>query len=246
MSNNELIAVDLASIPTTGLSVTSDIFQAVAKSGSFLERVQLYTKGNAIDNGLIAPGRYGVPRGDDVIQDLGNEMDILPVCCRVKALNMQDRDNIITNYDSTSEAFRAIKELGDKPNSNCMYGPTFLVFERSSGQFYEFFCGTSSTRKEAPKIGYYLPKSAADAETLSRTLSRPVSTSPEVCTLKVKYIKKPTYGWHVPVCVPCSSPMTNLPSREVILEEIAKFMAMKSTEAEVVAAEDATARRRAR
>jgi hypothetical protein len=242
---NDLAVVNLNQLPTTGLSVTSDIFQAVAKNGSFLERIQLYTKGAAIDNGLIAPGRYGAPRGDDVIQDLGNEIDILPVCCRVKALDMRDRDLIVTNYDPTSEAFKVIKELGDKPNSGCMYGPTFLVFERGSGQFYELFCGTSSTRKEAPKIGAFLPKSAADAEKLSLQFNRPVGTAPEVCTLKVKYIKKPTYGWHVPVCVTCSTPMTNLPPMEVIVEEINKFMALKSTEVEKVE-EPVTTTKRAR
>jgi len=246
LMSNELIPVDLSQLQNTGLSVTSDIFQAIAKSGSFLERIQLYTKGNAIDNGLIAPGRYGVPRGDDAIQDLGNEIDIIPVCCRVKALNMQDRDNIITNYDPTSETFRKIKEMGDQPNSNCMYGPTFLVFERSTGQFYELFCGTSSTRKEAPKIGAFLPKSPKDAELLSLKYNRPVSAAAEACTLKVKYVKKPTYGWHVPVCIPCSTPFTNLPPVEVVLEEINKFLAMKNTEAEVVDPNDAPLKRRAR
>jgi len=237
---NELATVNLTQLPALGLSVTSDIFQAVAKNGAFLERIQLYTKGAAIDNGLIAPGRYGAPSGDDVIKDLGHEIDILPLCCRVKALDMRDRDSITTNYDPTSESFRIVKELGDTPNSGCMYGPTFLVFERSSGKFYEFFCGTSSTRKEAPKIGAFLPKSKADAERLR------VGTAPEPCTLKVKYIKKPSYGWHVPVCVPCSAPFTNLPATEVIIEEINKFMALKNTEIEKVEETDAVNSKRRR
>jgi hypothetical protein len=241
--SNELVSVNLNQLPTTGLSVNSDIFQAVAKSGSFLDRLQLYTKGAAIDNGLISPGHYGVPRGDDVIQDLGNEIDILPLCCRVKALDMRDRDNIITNYDPTSEAFKVIKELGDQSNSGCMYGPTFLIFERGTGAFYEFFCGTSSTRKEATNIGVYLPKSAEDAEQLSLRLNRPVGIAPEPCTLKVKYVKKPTYGWHVPVCVLCSTPITNLPSTEVIVEEINKFMALKNTEIEKIEEADAPKKR---
>lgn len=241
---NELTTVNLNQLPTVGMSVTSDLFQAIAKNGSFLDRLQLYTKGRAIDSGMIAPGRYGVPRGDDAIQDLGNEIDILPLCMRMKALDMRDRDAIVTNYDPTSDAFKAIKELGDKPNSNCMYGPTFLIFERGSGQFYEFFCGTSSTRMEAPKIGTFLPKSKADAEALTLKHNRPVSTSPEVCTLKVKYIQKPTYGWHVPVCVACSNPLTNLPPMETIVEEINRFMALKNTEIEK--AEDVAPTKRAR
>lgn len=237
---NELATVNLTQLPALGLSVTSDIFKAAAKSGSFLERIQLYTKGAAIDNGLIAPGRYGVPSGD-VINDLGHEIDILPLCCRVKALDMRDRDNIITNYDPTSDVFQTIEKIfSTTANSACMCGPTFLVFERSSGKFYEFFCGTSSTCKEAPKIGAFLPKSKEDAERLH------VGTAPEPCTLKVKYIKKPTYGWHVPVCVPCSAPFTNLPATEVLIDEINKFVALKNSEIEKVEEVDATNSKRRR
>jgi len=243
--SNEVVNVNFNQLPTVGLSVNSEIFQAVAKSNQFLERIQLYTKGAAIDNGLIAPGRYGVPHSEDSIQDLGNEIDIMPFCCRVKALDMSDRDNIITNYDPLTEVFSSIKERGDTPNSGCMYGPTFLVFERNTGQFYEFFCGTSSTRKEAPKIGAFLPKSPEDAEKLSLALNRRVNSEPESCTLRVKYIKKPTYGWHVPVCSSCSTPLTNLPKMEVIIEEINKFMALKNSEIEKVE-EDPNAKKRAR
>jgi hypothetical protein len=243
--SNELI-VPLSQLPVTGISVVSAMFQDVAKSGSFLDRIQLYTKGAAIDNGLIAPGRYGVPRGDDSIQDLGNEIDIIPICCRLKALDMRDRENIVVNYDSNSETFKIIKALSDQPNSKCMHGPTFLVFERSTGSFYEFFCGTKSTRTESGKIGQFLPKSEADAAILSKQTNRKVSTYAEACTLKVKYIKKSTYGWHVPECKVCSTPIDNLPADEKIVEEMNKFMALKSTEAEAVEEAEAPAKKRAR
>lgn len=240
---NELTTVNLSQLPALGVSVVSDVFQNVAKSSTFLERVQLYTKGSAIDNGLIPPGHYGVPHSEESIEDLGSEIDIIPFCCRVKALDMRDRDMIVTNYDPTSEVFRNIRELSTKQNSGCMCGPTLLVLERNTGRFYEFFCGTKSTQKEAAAIGAYLPKSKEDAEKLSKVLNRPVSTNPEPCTLRVKYIKKPTYGWHVPVCVVCSTPFANLPPIEVIVEEINKFMAMKNTEIEKVEAGEAPNKR---
>ena len=36
-----------------------------------------------------------------------------------------------------------------------MYGPSFLVFERSTGHFVEFFCGTKSTRGQAKNISSF-------------------------------------------------------------------------------------------
>jgi hypothetical protein len=246
MSNELSVNVNLNELSVVGASVMSEFFQAVAKSGGFLDRIQLYTKGGPIDNGLIAPGHYGVPRGDDIIQDLGHEIDVLPLCCRIKALDMRDRENILSNYDPGSPAFQIIKDLGDINGSKCMYGPTFLLFERGTGQFYELFCGTSSTRKEAAKIGSFLPKTPEDAKFLSQKMNRPVGTAAEPCTLKVKYVKKPTYGWHVPVCVPCSTPFTNLPETRVINEEIAKFMALRSSEIETIEEADAPMKKRAR
>ena len=41
-----------------------------------------------------------------------------------------------------------------------MYGPSFLVYERSQGRFLEFFCGNKSARNEAKNVYPYLPSDA--------------------------------------------------------------------------------------
>lgn len=233
----------LVQLPSLGLSPIDDMVSSLTRSVAFVERIQLYTKGAAIDQGKILPGHYGIPRGEE-IEDLGASIDVVPLVVRPKALDMRDRDAPVCIYERESPEFRAIEELAQEADSGCMVGLTFLVFERSTGKFYEFFCGNKSMRNEAQKIVAYLARSAADAEALSVKLGRPVEAHPPLtCTLNVKYVTKGKWGWHVPVCVDCSTPITNFPPVDVIRAEMEKFANTKSTTVEKV---EAPTTRRAR
>jgi hypothetical protein len=70
---------------------------------------------------------------------------------------MTDMDAVVVNYEPDSDEFKriAVQSLGQK--SHCMYGPSFLVFERSTGHFLESLCGTKSTRGQAKNIYPFLP-----------------------------------------------------------------------------------------
>ena len=59
---------------------------------------------------------------------------------------MSDKEAIIVCHDHESDEFKRIAAKSLEKESHCMYGPSFLVFERSSGRFLEFFCGSKSTR----------------------------------------------------------------------------------------------------
>ena len=72
---------------------------------------------------------------------------------------MTDTDAVLVNYDPESEEFKRIAATSLDKESHCMYGPSFLVVERSTGRFLEFFCGSKSTRSEAKNI---YPVPAAD------------------------------------------------------------------------------------
>lgn len=245
--SNELINVNLEQLPAIsgGLDISSVIFADLSKGSEFLDRIQLYTKGQYVDRGLIKPGRYGVPKGEDQIDDLGEEIDVIPFCCRPKALDLQDHDAIVTSYEPETELFQTIKARAGETNSGCMYGPTFLVFERNTGKFYELFCGTKSMRNEAGKIGLFLPLSEMAAETIQVKTGKPVQAhGPLSCTLRIKYVKKGNWGWHVPVAGQCSTPFTNLPTLDVIAAEITRFMGIKGSMIEKV--EETSTPKRAR
>jgi len=231
------LTVNLDQLPSTQVGSDAD-FDAASRSNSFLSRLQLFSKGNAINEGLIPPGTYGIPESDKKIIKLGPQIDILPLARRLKALDLSDKEAIINNYDPTSEEFQDIKARAGEQDSGCMYGTSFLVFERNSGRFLELFCGTVSTRPVAGDIAVFLPllqgdidrKKAAGADV---SQMKPHFAQP--CTLKVRLAKnKRGHSWHVPDVQPCSVPFTNLPPQEVIVDEMTKFLTAKNGDVETV------------
>lgn len=220
MSNDLTLLNELGGI-STQVGTSDSAYDEIAKGAEFLPRLQLFTKGKPIDRGLIAPGRYGVPVSADEVTDLGTSIDVLVLARRPKAVDMSDKDAIIAVYDQSSAEFKRIAETSMGKESNCMYGPSFLVVERSTNQFYEFFCGTKSTRAEAKKIYPFMPITAQDIEARGLTDVEPHGPLP--MTLKVKLVEG-KFSYHVPVAVKCSTPFTKLPTNAKIVAEIIKFV----------------------
>ena len=217
MSNALTIAASLTNLPSTEVTDLSKY-----KETTFLPRVQLVTKGKYVDKGLISPGHYGVPLGEDEIEDLGAAIDVLPLAVRDKALDTT-HDPPLAVFDTSDPVYQDIEERAGQKDSGCMFGPSFLFLERNTGKFYEFFCGNKSGRMEAGNIGQYLPVSEAQAEKFDVEPHGPLP-----CTLRAKYIERPRYSWHAPKVGKCSTPITNLPPVERIVEEINKFINPKS------------------
>ena len=213
MTNALTTAASLTNLPSTDVVDLSKY-----KETSFLSRVQLVTKGKFVDKGLIAPGHYGVPAGDDEIKDLGGSIDVLPLAVRNKALDT-NTDPPMAVFDASDPVYEDIVYRAGEKDSGCMYGPSFLFFERNSGQFYEFFCGNKSSRMEAGNIGQYLPVSDDKAEEFGVDAHGPLP-----CTMRAKYIERPRYSWHAPQVGKCSTPITNLPAIEKVVTEIEKFI----------------------
>lgn len=240
--SNDLIPFDANALPSTEL-VSDEQLQELSKGTDYLQRIQLITKGKYVDTGKISPGRYGIPQpGGEEILDLGPEIDILPLCVRPKALDMRNREAVVAVYDMDSEAFQEIKAASSQSGGGCMWGPSFLVLERGTGNFYELFMGSKSTRAESANLVKFL---AVSEETAAR---RGIEAhGPLPCTLKVRYAKRGPHGWHVPVVTKCSEPFVNLPTIDKIKEEVEKFKNAKDNGVQNVTEEEQQAtRRRAR
>lgn len=238
---NELIPFNADQLPSVELA-TDDQLTELTKGTDFLQRIQLITKGKYVDTGKISPGRYGVPQtGGEEILDLGAEIDVLPLVVRAKALDMRDRDAIIAVYDMALPEFERIKLLSAEQNSSCMWGPSFLVIERVTGNFYEFFMGNKSARQESGKLLPFLPVSQAKAEATGEEPHGPLP-----CTLKNRYIQRRDYGWHVPVVTKCSEPFASLPPMDCIRAEVEKFSAAKDNGIERVSEDEEVSSGRAR
>jgi hypothetical protein len=168
-------------------------------------------------------------------------MDILPIAVRAKALDMNDRDAIIAVYDMTLPEFQRIKDAAAQPNSSCMWGPSFLVVERTTGNMYELFMGNKSARQESGKLRPFLPLGKEKAEAAGEEPHGPIP-----CTLKSRYIQRRDYGWHVPVVTKCSEPFTTLPEMDAMRKEIETFAAAKDNGIERVTEEEEKNAARAR
>ena len=138
-------------------------------------------------------------------------MDLLPLARRPKAIDMSDMEALVISYDMESEEFKRIAEKSKESESHCQYGPSFLVYERSTGRFLEFFCGNKSSRIESKKLFPFLPLTQADIDAKAAAGNEVGDLEPHgpiPVTLKVKVAENNKGVWHVPVVVKCSTPFT--------------------------------------
>ncbi len=201
---------------------TDEGFDNLAKGGDFLGRLQLYSKGSAVNNELIPPGHWGLPEGSDQITDLGKTVDLIVLARRPKAIDLSDTDAIVTSYNMDDKEFERISVASGEQNSGCMFGPSFLVYERTTGRFLEYFCGTKSTRSEAKKIYPSLAVTADDI--VARGLKGVEPHGPLPFRMGVKLVKKKKWSWHAPVVMKCSSPFSTMPTRDQVLREMERFL----------------------
>jgi hypothetical protein len=188
LQHADLQNVDLTQLPATQVG-SDEQFESMSRNTTFLGRLQLYSKGLPINEGLIPPGTYGIPESDKKIVKLGASIDIIPLAKRLKALDLSDKEAIAANYDATSDTFKDIAARSEEPESNCMYGTSFLVFERGTGRFLEFFCGNKSTRPIAGDIAAFMALTQADIDrkkAAGADVSQMTPHGPQPCTLKVR------------------------------------------------------------
>ncbi len=232
MSDNALMTMNLDQLPSVQLG-SDEAFTELAKGGDFLKYIKLYTKGKPIDTGKIRPGHWGIPQNDERIDDLGESIDVIPLARRPKALDMADKSAIIVSYDEKSPTFKEIAAKSNEKESKCQHGISFLVLERSTGQFLEVFFGAKSHRPEAKNVFAYMRLTQADIdrkEAAGEKVEGLAPHGPLPVTLKIRLAeaKGSGFSWHVPVVVKCSVPFARVPSHEVVVKEIIKFLTPKS------------------
>lgn len=196
-----------------------DVFGEVSTSGKWLPRVQLFGRtSNEVAEEKIKAGNHGLVTGKTLV-DLGGEFDCLPVAFRPKAMDLSG-DNIITVYDHQSAEFKRIAVQSEVKESQCMYGPEFLIWVPKQQKWATYFCSNKTSRRAAPDFKELLTLPATVRSTL---------------------IKTTKYMWHGPVFLPCSTPF-DLPTDESLAEEVEKFNNPPANEVEKVAPAAATGR----
>jgi hypothetical protein len=219
MKPNTFYENDLITATDVAIANESALLEVGASTG-FLPRIQLFGgSSDAVKEGKINVGRYGLVRGKDQLEDLGPEVDVLVCAGRVKALDIST-DTPITSYDHKSDLFKDIAAGSAEENSRKMFGPEYLVWVPSCKQLATFFLSSPTARRESGSIHARLRKAA---------------------TLKAKLIVGKKFKWHGPQIVPCSTPF-ELPDVDFLNEEIAKFVNPKSSEVEIASTTEERAR----
>lgn len=216
--SNALAIPGLTGLPSVDLNLND-----YASEVDFFSRIQLTTfVSGAVKDGKITAGHYSVPQSGGEVVDLGESVDLIPFTVRNKALDTSS-DPPLAVYDMTDPLYTDIKERAGEKDSGCMYGPSFLVYERNTGEFYELFLGNKTGRQEAGRFSPYLPVGEAQAEAAGVEAHGPIPL-----TLGSRVIKRKTQSWHAPVVHKCSTPFSNVPAAEVILAQVNKFLNPKS------------------
>lgn len=164
----------------------------VAAPANRISQLRLFTKGGAVNKGLVAPGNWGVDLGRDNIQQLGKKVDVVVLGWKPKTLDISDLDDVIESNDPESDEFKRIQAESSVKDSGCMFGPAFLVYERTSGKFLEYFCNNESARQVAVSLSGFLYKP-----------DEPIKP----CTLGNSLVEKKRYSWHAPNVTECSVPI---------------------------------------
>ena len=186
-----------------------DVFKSTTKSGDFLPRLQLMTaNSDKCKKKEFEQNHYAFIR-DQNFQDIGESVDCLIVTWRPKAIEIGDQ--IISCFDSNHDEFKRIQEKSAEQDSGCMYGPEFLIYIPHLKEFATFFCGSKSSRREAPNIRALMTKPA---------------------TFKSRFVETKKYSWQTPVVVTCSTPFEG-PDLELLRKIVDKFNTPPQTEVEV-------------
>lgn len=193
----QLVPQDMAS---GGALAREEDFADMTTSADYLPRLQLFgAKSDACAEGKIGIGHYGLVKDDD-ITDLGEEINLVIVSWRPKAIQLGG-DMPITVFDAHSELFKEIKVQSDVTDSGCMFGPEFLVWIPDAGAFALYHMNSKTARRESKKM-------------------RPLIGS--AATLKCKLIETARFKWHGPVVLPCSIPL-DMPDENKLRAEYGKF-----------------------
>lgn len=187
-----------------------DVFKEVVTSGGYLPRVQLMTsQSNKCKSGAFPINHFALVRDGNHL-DLGNEVDVLVIAWRPKAIQITD-ETVIAVFDHESDQFKSIVEKSEVQDSGCLYGPEYLVYVPSQKQYGLFFMGSKSSRRESPNVKALIGKSG---------------------TLEAKHVVTKKYEWYTPSIKPCTTPF-DVPDIEEIKEQVDKFNNPPESEVEV-------------
>lgn len=218
----------------SNLSQNDATFNEMATATRFLARIQLMGGNSAlvVEGKIPKAGVWAyIVHGREIPEILGDSFDCAVLAWRPKAMHLLDNAPEGIYYETTLDLFKeCVNRSGENPETNgghsFMYGPEFLLWtpraNNGEGGFGGLFCSSKTARNSAPALRDLVKRQA---------------------TVKARFIapKKSRFKWWGPVFEPCTTPLDNMPTPEILREELTKFLNPPQEE-KVLAPESATDR----
>lgn len=176
-------------------------------TGLFLPRLQLEgSSSKLVKNRKVPAGNYIIITGKDAFEILGEKIDILVLTYRSKALDICDTKNIVASFDKNSEEFRRIQAAAQQKSKGYMYGLDFLCYipdSKGETKYASLFMGNPTFRMAARNFKPLIGKAV---------------------TMGVELINNTEYTWEAPTIVPCTTALSNYPSKEEMEAQMKDFV----------------------
>jgi hypothetical protein len=151
---------DLAISSPEIVSIPEESVKAVEAMGvprNFLPRLQLNnSSGTLCSEKGAKPGTFALVWDANRWTDVGNEINLLAISMRPKALLMEEGENPVAFYDRESEEFKnVVIKMENTPKGTlggAMAGPEYLLWLPNSNTFATFFCANATLIRVSPNI----------------------------------------------------------------------------------------------
>lgn len=216
-------------VPDNAISkYSAQDFLDVSKSGDYLPRLGVVGSNTELfkEGKIKEIGKMYLQWDKSRFQVLNERINVISYLWRPKALDMRNTPPL-SYFDPKKDEFKVVQGLSNVPNSNCMFGPEFLVWVPEANQIAMLFCGSKSARRVSGNIFAAMLK--GEGETAKQ--------APAAVTLKVTFAKQGKNSWHTFEVLPCNDPISVQPDPEELQEEINKFLNPPESQVQRVAPE---------
>lgn len=135
---------------------TDAALKLVTTAGGFLPYIQVMGGNSAeVKRGKFPIGHFSLVKNKK-LGDIGESFIALLLSWRPKA--MRYKPTVMSYFDVNNPEFQKIEDLAKTPNSNCGFGPEFLMWLPDYGEFATLFLGNITGRIESPNLIHCLEK----------------------------------------------------------------------------------------
>lgn len=197
------------------LIVATDESLAAVMASEYLPRFQVTQGMSKIVKAEICPQNvFAMQYAADRATNLGKEVNLLLISARPKALDTNDP--VTEHFDVNAPGFKATQKQAMVKDSGCMFGVEFLIWLPNeggpNGTFASWFCGSKTSRREAPGILALMKNDDGTRK-----------TDPSPITAKIRMIPGGKHTWPGTTTSPCATAFATLPDPEELAERVHKF-----------------------